>query len=727
MKAKHLLMAMALPVAFASCSQDELVSNSPETKDIPLLAKDFALTANKTEGLDARGAYENVAQRGYVFKWTMGQENLGVCWTGKVGDVSYTDQTTKELYSNYLFTMAEGAAELESDGDLKNPSSAAGNYEYAKFTTTASSLFAGEYVVYSPYTSEFKGVGKIKAVTPNAVTVTGATKDAQLQSIGQHMFLMSGRTAMVGGQDAANFTLGVKSTILELKLQLAADQTDGAVSVDKIILFDETKLASSILYDADGGKGTVTYGHQTISATYSTAQPLAADINALDQTSSFLIPVLTENLKATTKIYVHDATSGKWAIVPFTAAYELQYGIKPLTLPSLKANQFTHTLVTSATELAAAIAANTANIDILTDITLKQGDIPTWNTSAIKISSATGAKLVFDVKTASIAFGGSANIDFACDVEVKDSTTPATNRVNTFTMAAPATISGDFTNNLAKGITFNTTTTIAEGGNLINNGKVTLTASTDLIVMGGVTNNASGTIVIPANAGFNVSGRNAQVTNAGTIKNDGAMAIIKYNTNSVVNNGIAVVGVAGTFTGDFDATSTGSFWKEVNTKAAFEDAIAGIYTKVIVLTGTYDYSAIQASKTLNAGSKDIEFKAAFTMPSTVPAAGKSNNFTLTTTGKVTINTALTLGRAQDTPAKNYPTITLNAGEVEAKAGLIVEATGVLNVSGDVVADGAAVQFLKGATVSFVDYTNKNGGSLYLATGANVTYTGKINL
>jgi len=735
MKTKHLFWALALPVAFASCTQDEVVSN--ETADVPTLGKNFSLVANKVDGVESRGHYETVGNRGYVFKWDLAvgasNETLGVCWTGKVGDVNYTDQASKNLYTNYKFTMYQGAASVDANG-LVSPSTSAGSYEYGNFTTEASSLFAGEYVVYSPYTSTFKGVGKIQAVTPNTVNVaTPATfstnainVETQLASVGKHMFLMSSRSSMVGGQTAANFTLGVKSTILELRMQLATNQTSGAVAVDKIILFDDTKLASSILYDADGGKGQVTYGHKTISANYAPAIALANDFDLNDQNASFLIPVLTENLKATTKIYIHDAVSGKWAMIPFSSAYALQAGIKPLTLNPLTADQFNQTLVTSASELEDAIEAGKTYIDILTDITLTASNFnpSTWAAN-VTIASATDAKLIFDVANGSMSVG-SGNVTFACDVEVKDTTPNVNNRVNTFTLAAPTTISGEFTNNLAAGITLNTNTTVAEGGELVNNGKLSLAAA-NLIAMGEITNNATGEIVIPATSGFNVLGRNAAVTNAGTIKNDGAMQIIKYNTNSVVNNGVAVVGVTGSFTGDFDSTSTGSFWKEVNTKEAFEIAIAGIYTKVIVLAGTYDYSAIQASKNLNAGSKDIEFQTAFTMPSAVPAAGKSNNFTLTTTGKVTIASAVTLGQAQTTPASNYPTITLNAGSLEAKAALTIQATGVLNVTGDIKANGAAVQFLKGATVSFEDYYNTNGGSLYLATGANVTYSGTINL
>ena len=741
MKTKHLFWALALPVAFASCTQDEVVSN--ETADVPTLGKNFSLVANKVDGVESRGHYETVGNRGYVFMWDLAagasNETLGVCWTGKVGDVNYTDQSSKNLYTNYKFTMHQGAASVDANG-LVNPSQNVGSYEYGNFRTEASSLFAGEYVVYSPYTSTFKGVGKIQAVTPNTVNVatpspfsTNAINvEAQLASVGKHMFLMSSRSSMVGGQTAANFTLGVKSTILELRMQLAANQTSADVRVDKIILFDDTKLASSILYDADGGKGLVTYGHKTISANYAPAIALAYDFDLNDQNASFLIPVLTENLKATTKIYIHDAVSGKWAMIPFSRAYALQAGIKPLTLDPLTADQFNQTLVTSASELEAAINAGKEYIDILTDITLTGSNFApsTWAAN-VTIASATDAKLIFDVKDSPMSVGsmlvGSTNITFACDVEVKDTTTPASSCINKFTLAAPTTISGEFTNNLAAGIILNTNTTVADGGELVNNGKLSLNAA-NLIALGEITNNATGEIVIPATSGFNVLGRNAAVTNAGTIKNDGAMQIIKYNTNSVVNNGVAVVGVSGSFTGDFDSTSTGSFWKEVNTKEAFETAIGGIYTKVIVLAGTYDYSGIQASKNLNAGSKDIEFKDAFIMPFAVPAAGKSNNFTLTTTGKVTIADGVTLGQAQSIPTpSNYPTITLNAGSVEAKAGLTIEATGVLNVTGDIKANGAAVQFLKGATVSFEDYYNTNGGSLYLATGANVTYSGTINL
>lgn len=726
MKAKHLLMMMALPVAFAACSQEELVSNSTETNDVPKLAKDFTLVAEKSSDIESRGAYVEGTD-GYEFKWVMGSEHLGVCWTGKVGDTDYTDQTNKNLYTNYEFTDKEGSNELNTNGTLKEPKSTAGKmYTYANFKTTASSLFAGQYVVYSPYSANFKGVGKIQAVTPSSVSVTSTSKAKQLESVSKYMFLMSPRTDLAGGQQTAGFRLAPKSTILELKMQLAKGET-GSVQVSKVILFDETKLASVIEYDADGNKGDVTYGHMSISANYSDAVALEADNDALDQTKSFMIPVLTENLKATTKIYVYNEATEKWAMVPFTAEYALQVGIKPLTLPSLKASDFNLTLITSAAEFATAVSTAPANavIDLLTDITVKNSDFSAGFTdkTPITIASATGATLNIDVKTAPVVFGkNNKTINFECDVKVIDSNATAT--TNAFTLVCPSNIEGNFTNEIANA-EFNNIINIKEGGKLTNNGTLTIPASKDLAVFGDVENN--GKISIAATGDFLINGRNASVVNNGTIANNGNMTVIKYNTNSVVNDGVAVVGVTGQFTGDFDAESTGSFWKEVNSVEMFEDALEGNYTKVVLLNGTYDYSDIEEDKIIAAGNKDIEFgeNVIIKLPTNDAVAPKSNDFMLITSGEVTLNSKFTFGVAKSTATAAAPAVTIQAGELNVNEDLVINSSCELTVEGDINAK-ANVLFKKFSTVSFVNFNNLAGGSFNTQQGANVTYTGSIN-
>jgi hypothetical protein len=126
---------------------------------------------------------------------------------------------------------------------------------------------------------------------------------------------------------------------------------------------------------------------------------------------------------------------------------------------------------------------------------------------------------------------------------------------------------------------------------------------------------------------------------------------------------------------------------------------------------------------LEAGDKEIEF-AGTAAAITLPNADGEKNFTLTTTGKVIVNKDLTLGKAV---AATAPVVTINAGELEAGANLTVNATGVLNIAGDINASSATVTFESGSTVNFDNYNNKGGASLVLKNGANVTYTGSINL
>ena len=284
-------------------------------------------------------------------------------------------------------------------------------------------------------------------------------------------------------------------------------------------------------------------------------------------------------------------------------------------------------------------------------------------------------------------------------------------------MACPSAIDGVFANSTTAEFAENVT--IGEEGEVINSGSLTLTAAKTLTVLGTVTNNADSKISVPATASFNVAGKNASVVNDGELENSGEMTIIKYAGNSVVNNGVVIVDQTGTFVGDFDQPMTGTFWKKAADIADLKTALNGTYSKII-LAGTFDFSAEAAATVLNAGDKDIDFAGSITMPT----ADGNKDFTLKTTGTVTINTAIILGKPK---APTAPKVTIKAGAMEVNDDLTVDATGTLEVTGDINAQNAIVTFKKESTVSFDNFNNNGGASLTLENGANVTYTGKINL
>lgn len=714
MKTRHLFVAMALPALFAACSQDEFV-NENKFEGTPQLAAGFKLTAEKVMDAQTRGGWIENGSGEYEYKWnietTPTSEILGLCWTGKVGDVAYTEQTSKKLFTNYEFSATAGSDDLTEEGELDNPvnvgTGSAGYKKYATFDTEASSLFAGEYVVYYPYNASFNEIGNIKATVKNKFEATAANK--QYEEAGKDMFMMSGRTPMEGGQKAGLFKLNPKSTLLQLNLQLNTGESP--LNVDKIILFDNTGLANEMLYNADGNvvENSVKTEYKTITGEYVAGTGI--EISAAKATP-FVIPMLTVDLKETTVIYLHKK-DGAWAKKEFTKPYEMKIGVMPLSIGGLKDADFNLDLVTDADELKAKIEADAENIDVLTDIELdKNFTSVSWNeNSDITIKSTSGAKLIFDVTDGNITFGAAAKaINLACAVEVKGAD-------NKFTLACPSAIEGEFANSTTAEFAENVT--IGGEGEVNNSGKLTLTANKTLTVLGTVTNNEGAKIIVPENASLNVAGKNASVVNAGELENSGEMTIIKYAGNSVVNSGVVIVDQTGTFVGDFDQPMTGVFWKKAADIADLKTALNGTYSKII-LAGTFDFSAEAAATVLNAGDKDIDFAGTITMPN----ADGNKDFTLETTGTVTINAAITLGKAE---AATAPKVTIKAGEMEVNANLIVEATGTLEVTGDIDAQNAEVTFKKGSTVSFDNFNNNGGASLTLENGANVTYTGKINL
>lgn len=231
MKAKHLLFTMAMASAFASCNNDDLVSEGGNSlKDdkglLVELSPNFTIAA--TKGVDATTrAYDQNAK----FVWapdgieadgsTKAPATLGLCWTGINNanpEYSALPATDYRVFTNYKFehrgwlyadesvpnydqcttatikngqfvpgfgapeaawTATKGTvgdAELEvASGKYSTTANAEAkllDFSTGFFKSNLGSVYQGEYIVYFPYTDEFFN-GPVQAYAPKEVELKG--------------------------------------------------------------------------------------------------------------------------------------------------------------------------------------------------------------------------------------------------------------------------------------------------------------------------------------------------------------------------------------------------------------------------------------------------------------------------------------------------------------------------------------------------------------------------
>lgn len=238
MKTKLFLAALALPLVFGACTNDELLSTNETVQkngDLVEVGPNFVISAKKGEaGGTTRAAWEKNGAGQLLYLWkpvapgTDGPailDKIGLCWVGKtVSDNVYTNY---EFIHNGWLTKDELSANVDPcDGFVKNGynfydvtydkantkfvnTDAAGSADddflnstkitdaqYVKFTpqtegngtaettydmrsaffkTSAQTLFGGDYIAYFPFNADLKDEGCIPATSPVVFNNVDAT------------------------------------------------------------------------------------------------------------------------------------------------------------------------------------------------------------------------------------------------------------------------------------------------------------------------------------------------------------------------------------------------------------------------------------------------------------------------------------------------------------------------------------------------------------------------
>lgn len=293
---KYLLGALALPLAFAACTNDdfESINNNEsqalngETIELP---ENFALVGAK-QNADTRAGLIGGAIGWFPVAQTLDAktildeknwDHIGLAWAGTLND--------GKVYTNYDFThygwLNNGETEPDYDkcnddvltngvwftGDATQANqfkNAKGNvtnfwnstsYKFDEstfnaagvganrglFRTSFGTIFGGNYLVYYPYNPDLKDIDYLKAISPikfqrvdatTCVINTEYTGD-NLKAIAPDLFMV-GRTRIDGGTQAAEFSLAQLSGMI-------------LVDVENKSGNDINNIASVALYAKKGG------------------------------------------------------------------------------------------------------------------------------------------------------------------------------------------------------------------------------------------------------------------------------------------------------------------------------------------------------------------------------------------------------------------------------------------------------------------------------------------
>lgn len=296
MKSKKLLLALALPMAFAACSNEELIENgtAPSNNNLVELGDNFVLSVQGAAGT-TRGVWEvdgnlkwswipeiladGTGANSMLGKLNVATDEIGLCWTGELPDG--TGSISSNVYTNYQFLhdgwLAEGEDAVEFDnctqalkngalysninvGSLNNKSALseikaqlkdASNYVNGQplnlntgiFKTSNKAIFGGSYIAYYPYNENFVDAGSLPVVSK---VVFDNVEDGNVSAahVAKNSVLVGYAKNLIGGSQASKFSMDPLSGIISLQIKGTSKE------IGKIALWSEDGFVTSVNLDA---------------------------------------------------------------------------------------------------------------------------------------------------------------------------------------------------------------------------------------------------------------------------------------------------------------------------------------------------------------------------------------------------------------------------------------------------------------------------------------------
>lgn len=240
MKTKHLLFAMAAPLFVVACTNEELVENSTVQNLGELISTENIVLKTGMADAQSRMSFD-----GTTLKWQLGltEENtdkLGLCHIldGKAQTnykwmVSVLQSVQGNTYKvNDGGTAFDPVAIKPGDTDLEKDGTNNILYAYGveRFKTENATIFAGSYVAYYPYNTDFKDASA--TIPVNVASIQEATSGLTGNNyVGKYSFYVSEPFKLEGGDQEAELTMRQVLPILQFDLKNVGAQT---VNVSKI-------------------------------------------------------------------------------------------------------------------------------------------------------------------------------------------------------------------------------------------------------------------------------------------------------------------------------------------------------------------------------------------------------------------------------------------------------------------------------------------------------------
>ena len=658
MRTKHYFTALALPLVFAACSNDDLdVNNTPELNG-PKLSENFSFTADIIgQDADTRIGFEDGINK--AFSWLpqyanedngakTADELIGVCLIGGVDEIS---NPSGKVFTNYPFKLKgwmnpEGGIEsvdvpasvgagnttlaawrnAQSDQWLKDPEGMTkGNF--VTCTTPSPTLMAGDYVIYYPHDAEFNSIKQLPIANYNSVqTAATVTKDGDYAHIPSTVFAVSEKTTLAPGTETSSFKLYFMNYLLGFKMYKGEGELTKSIKRIIVEVKDGTQFPT---------EGTVNaLNHSFVASTENTTESLVLTLGTGSGVSIADGTEVAPYLTAMTMLPVN--LSGKTIVIKVVptdgtkvAIYEKngtnfvasKYGQFSLPIVDADFNKDMDRMVFTADEFKAE-AAKGGVIKLMDDVTITE--MPSDVAHSLVVNGT--KKLTINT----VALAPTADWTFNCPVEIAAGLTTADNHAITFNgkvevIGGNITVTTGTLNINGKGSSIAATAGDISIGDTLNvNDEITIGKSITLAANKAAANlNADGIVMAGATSGT-------------------ATGALNINANVINNKLLNVANMKLTIAAGKTLTVDAG-----RVPAASTATLEGIAANTVVLNGTLDVVKGEVTSTnlevpgkliIGTGSKFTNS----TTDSTLKLIGTGeivNNGTFTNEGTVMVNDA----------------------------------------------------------------------------------------
>ncbi|WP_294615550.1 hypothetical protein [uncultured Bacteroides sp.] len=469
MKTRNLFLALALPAAFAACSNEEFMDNNavPAENNLVELGEGFVLAGQGANETSTRGVWgadlmwswlptilpNGTGANSMLGSLNVSADEIGLCWTGELPDG--TGNISNMVYTNYQFLhngwLAEGqdaakfnecTLELENGkvykdivkgsldensdiatiknqlADDANKVSIEGvdtklDLNTGIFTTSNKAIFGGSYIVYYPYNGNFADAASLPAISPVAYNDV-TTGDVSVPHVAENTFMVGYARNLIGGSQASKFGVNPLSAIISLQLK----QTGSAKDITKVALWSQDGFVTSVGLDASKIKSMGAAGGEAlyVEGTKKTASTIVATLKSsvtLGTTATKIyLPILPTTAKDL-KVILYTTT--ETAVIDLGKDYTFKAAQGAVVSVEMDADDFkTDALIAvDAVSLKSAVEGDyskATNVTVIGDITL------TDNVEVKNYVTVEGGKIIVP-EDKTLTIDGGSTIQSAVEVQ----------------------------------------------------------------------------------------------------------------------------------------------------------------------------------------------------------------------------------------------------------------------------------------------------------------------